>query len=243
VNPFPSRRHWARGLLAAALAWCCVAPAWALPPPTVAQWVDLMQEVRRHPLFHGLVLKYARAPAAQVHTPVAVAELAGLDCEVVIAEGENPKMDRIMTLTGDSAPEVTRVFLMTMAAHELGHCFRIRNRHLTAAMWEQVYAAREGSPERTALEQALSIEEAYADAYALAYLQDAHPEVYAPVLAAMHVLRDDPYFANRFYQLAPLYEQVDHGGLDASLPLPQRVEALMHHARFPALAPVAAVGQ
>lgn len=200
-------------------------------PPTVPQWVDMVQEVRRHPLFQGIHLSYGRAPAENVHyTPVGVMEREGQDCVVIVAEGDNPKMRRILKLSDD--PQALRALLLTMAAHELGHCFRIRGRHLSAALWERVHASAVGSPERQALEKAISIEEAYADAYAFAFLQDAYPQHYKQVFQAMHSLRYDPYFATAFYQVDPLYQELSTHGVDTSLPLPQRVEALMQRSRF-----------
>ncbi len=200
-------------------------------PPSVNQWVDMVQEVRRHPLFDGIHLSYGRAPVEDVrYTPVGVMERAGQDCVVIIGEGANPKMARILQLSDD--PQVRRALLLTMAAHELGHCHRIRERHLSAALWEQVGASAEGTPERAALEKTISIEEAYADAYAFAYLQDAFPQHYKAVFGAMHALRYDPYFATAFYQLDPLYRELSAHGVDTSLPLAQRAQALMQRAKF-----------
>lgn len=205
--------------------------SWAYGIPTVAQWIDIFQEVRQHALFADLNISYAKAAAKDVaYSPVGVIPREGLDCVVVISEGANPKMEQIMKLT--STPENTRAFLLTIAAHELGHCFRIRSRHLSQALWESVAAAAEGSVERQALEKKLSIEEAYADAYAFAYIRNARPEVYADVFEAMHSLRVGPAFATPFYQVEPLYALLGSKGLDASLSLQNQVEAAMRQSNF-----------
>ena len=142
------------------LFWSAWASAQAIP--TVAQWIGIFQEVHRHPLFADLKISYAKAPAENVgYSPVGVIPREGLDCVVVVSEGANPKMERMMRLT--HSPYSTRVFLLAIAAHEFGHCFRIRSKNLSAQLWINVMAAAPGSPERQALERRVSIEEAYAD--------------------------------------------------------------------------------
>ena len=152
------------------------------------------------------------------------------DCVVAISEGDNSKLGRMMALT--SSPETARTFLLTIAAHELGHCFRIRSGNLSLKLWERVLATAPGSAERQAMEKVISIEEAYADAYAFAYIRDAHPQMYKAMFKAMHSLRHEPSFATPFYQVEPLYQQLDSRGLDVSLSLQMQVEAVMRASRF-----------
>ena len=211
------------------LVWSTLSGAQGIP--TVVQWIDIFQQVRQHALFKGLNFIYARTSAQNVqYSPVGVIPREGLDCVIVISEGDNPKMERMMKLT--SRPEVAHAFLLTIAAHEFGHCFRIRSRHLSADLWARVAATTEGSPERQLLEKKVSIEEAYADAYAFAYIHDTHPEIYAEVFGVMQRLRYEPAFATPFYQVEPLYEQLGSRGLDVSLPLENRVEAVMQQSNF-----------
>jgi hypothetical protein len=204
---------------------------WGQNIPSVSQWIDMFEEVRQHPLFADLNLSYAKAPAENVaYSPVGVIPREGVDCVVVISEGANPKMELIMKLS--AKPENVRAFLMTIAAHELGHCFRIRSRHLTVGLWESVAASTPGTAQRQLLEKKVSIEEAYADAYAFAYIHNARPEVYPDVFEAMHSLRIAPTFATPFYQVEPLYALLGSKGLDASLPLKNQVEAAMQQSNF-----------
>lgn len=211
------------------LFWSAWASAQGIP--TVDQWIGIFQEVHRHPLFSDLKITYAKAPAENVgYSPVGVIPREGLDCVVVVSEGANPKMERMMRLT--DSPHSTRVFLLAIAAHEFGHCFRIRSKHLSAQLWINVMATAEGSPERQALEKRVSIEEAYADAYAFAYVQNAHREAYADVFGAMRSLRYEPAFATPFYQVEPLYEQLVNRGLDITLSLHNQVEMAMQQAKF-----------
>ena len=77
------------------------------------------------------------------------------------------------------------------------------------------------------------MEEAYADAYAFAYVRDAQPTMFAAMFMAMRRLRREPAFATPFYQVEPLYAQLGSRGLDASLSLPMQVEAVMRESKFP----------
>ncbi len=65
-----------------------------------------------------------------------------------------------------------------------------------------------------------------------AYVRDAQPGMYAVTFMAMHRLRREPAFATAFYQVEQLYAQLDSQGLDASLPLPMQVEAVMREPKF-----------
>lgn len=212
-----------------ALIWS--ACAFAQGTPSVLQWISVFEEVHRHPMFRDLNLTYGKAPAANIgFTPVGVMERAGVDCVVVVSDGENPKMARMMTFPTNAA--TTHAFMQTVAAHEFGHCVRMRGKHLSLEMWERVAAAEDGSVERLALEKLLSIEEAYADAYAFVYLKDTHPQLYEEVLLTMQNLRQEPSFANPFYQVDPLYAQLKSQGLDGKLPLHEQVQAVMLRAKF-----------
>jgi len=215
----------------ASLALLWPAWTWAQGIPTVTQWIALFQEVHQHPLFRDLKVSYAKIPAESVgYSPVGVMPREGQDCVVAISEGDNSKLGRMMALT--SSPQTARAFLLTIAAHEFGHCFRIRNKNLSLQLWERVFATAPGSTERQAMEKVISIEEAYADAYAFAYIRDAHPHMYAPMFKAMHSLRHEPSFATPFYQVEPLYLQLGSRGLDVSLSLQMQVEAVMRESSF-----------
>ena len=199
--------------------------------PNVDQWIALFEQVRQHPLFQDLKFSYAKTPAANVgFSPVGVIPREGVDCVVVVSEGDNPKMAHMMALP--TTPATARAFLLAIAAHELGHCIRIRGKHLSVELWERVPATTAGSAERQAVEKLISIEEAYADAYAFAYTQSTHPDLYAKVFAVMHTLRHDPAFATVFYQVEPLYVQLGSRGLDVRLSMHEQVEAAMLESRF-----------
>ncbi len=216
-------------IMLAALFWSALASAQYVP--TATQWIGLFKEVHQHPLFKDLQVAYAKVPVVNVgDSPVGVMPRDGVDCVVVISEGDTTKLAQMMALT--SSPEAARAFLMTIAAHEFGHCFRIRSGNLSVALWQRGLATAVGSPERKAFERTISIEEAYADAYAFAYVRDAMPTMYVPMFMAMHRLRHEPEFATAFYQVEPLYAQLGSRGLDGSLSLPLQVEAVMRESKF-----------
>ena len=215
----------------ASLAILWPALSWAQGIPTLTQWIAIFQEVHQHPLFRDLKFSYARIPAENVgYSPVGVIPREGRDCVIAISEGDNSKMGRMMALT--TSPETASAFLLTIAAHEFGHCFRIRSKNLSLQLWERVLATAPGSAERQAMEKVISVEEAYADAYAFAYIRDAHPQTYAATFKAMHRLRHEPSFATPFYRVGPLYQQLDSRGLDVSLALQMQVEAVMRTSSF-----------
>ena len=148
-------------IMLAALFWSALACAQYVP--TATQWIGLFKEVHQHPLFKDLQVAYAKVPVVNVgDSPVGVMPRDGVDCVVVISEGDTTKLAQMMALT--SSPEAARAFLMTIAAHEFGHCFRIRSGNLSVALWQRGLATAVGSPERKTFERTISIEEAYADA-------------------------------------------------------------------------------
>ena len=209
--------------------WSAV--AWAQTLPTVLQWIEAFQEVRQHPLFNGLDIRYSKAEAKNVgFTPVGVVLRAGSGCAVVIAEGENPKMRSIMRF-GSTAQD-RKTLMLVAAAHELGHCLRVSQQQMSPQLWALVAATDEGSLERHSLEKKASFEEAYADAYAFAYLQDAYPEHFPSAFSMMRALRSAPEFATVFYQVAPLYKLLGARGLDAGRSPQTRVDAAMRDANF-----------
>ncbi len=209
--------------------WSAV--SWAQTIPTVLQWIETFQEVRQHPLFKGLDIRYSKAPAKNVgFTPVGVVLNEGPGCAVVIAEGENPRMRSIMRFS--STAQDLKTMMLAAAAHELGHCLRVWQGHMSPQLWSLVAATDEGSPERHSLEKKASFEEAYADAYAFAYMQDSHPEQFPSAFGMMRALRLAAEFATELYQVEPLYKLLGARGFDARRAAQARVEAAMRDANF-----------
>ena len=213
------------------VVFCWSAVAWAQATPTVAQWIAMFQEVRQHPLFNELDIRYSKAPARNVgFTPIGVVLNEGSGCAVVIAEGENPKMRSIMRFA--ATEQDLKTLMLVAAAHELGHCLRVWQRNMSPQLWALVAATDEGSLERRSLEKKASHEEAYADAYAFAYMQDAHPEHFPSAFSMMRALRSAPEFATVLYQVAPLYRLLGARGLDPRRTPQSRVDEAMKDAKF-----------
>ena len=221
----------------AKLAIGCLGFVWSLwcgaqAIPSVTEWRGVFEEVRQHALFRELDIRYSRAPAEKVgYTPVGVVHSRESGCLVVIAEGDNPRMHSLMQFS--STPRELRSLLLLAAAHELGHCARVRQKQMSAQFWALVAATKEGSAQRHYMERQASLEEAYADAYALVYFQDSYPAQFQDALRLMTALRTDPDFETPYYQLRPLYDTLSSQGLDVSLSLQKRVEAAVQQSRFP----------
>lgn len=211
------------------LFWSMVCCAQSIP--SVLEWRGIFEEVRGHALFRELDVRYAKAPAENVgYTPVGVLPNRHSTCAVVIAEGDNPKMQAIMDF--GSNPDQVHTLLVLAAAHELGHCLRVRHKQMSPQFWALVAATDEGSPQRRFMERQASLEEAYADAYALVYVHDISPQRFGEALRLMTALRTDPYFETPMYQVRPLYDVLARHGLDNNLPLQHRVESIVQQARF-----------
>lgn len=220
----------AKWLLGCVGLWWSLA-GWAQEIPSVQQWAKVFEEVRQHALFRALEVRYAKSPAANVgYTPIGVVMGEGTGCKVVIAEGENPKMRAIMRY--GPTPAELHTLMLAAAAHELGHCLRLRLRQMPSDLWSLVAAAGPGTSERRAVERQASYEEAYADAYALVYMRSAHPALYTQALQQMKALRASAAFATAYYQVQPLYAALERQEPDAQLPPQQQVDALMAAADF-----------
>lgn len=199
-------------------------------PPAPPTWEGVFGEVQSHELFRDLKVSYAVWPQADMPAPLFVIEKEGFDCEVVMSDNPGPELDLVMTLAAN--PVVKKAFMAAFAAHEFGHCLRAR----TSTAIGEARAAYVANPESAQalqyLESTSSLDEALSDAYALVYTQATHPELFHEVLAAMYALRHEPKFVNAFYQVHPLYEEVARAGVDTTLPLEARADALMQRSKF-----------
>lgn len=103
-------------------------------------------------------------------------------CKLVLSLRDNPDAER--ELAG-VAPAQQDVLIETMAAHELGHCWRYAQQ-----AWHALPAGFVTSSAGTTADLATRREEAYADLVALAWTQWRHPEQYREVYGWMRSLRD-----------------------------------------------------
>lgn len=105
---------------------------------------------------------------------------AGARCKLVLSLRGNPDAER--ELAG-VPPAQQDLLIETMAAHELGHCWRYAQQ-----AWHALPAGFVASTTVTA-DRATRREEAYADLVALAWTQWRHPDHYAAVYRWMRALR------------------------------------------------------
>ena len=103
-------------------------------------------------------------------------------CKLVLSLRGNPDAEQVLA----GVPEAQQALLIeTMAAHELGHCWRYA-RHA----WHALPAGFVATSGHSAGAVAARREEAYADMVALAWTQWRHPGQYRQVYRWMRGLRD-----------------------------------------------------
>ncbi len=203
--------------------------------PTAHEWKSIFEEVQQHPLFRTLKVGFSVAAASMQNSPLVVMQTDGFDCGVSIVDDSNAMMSDVLEvgLPVQSSAQTRHALLQAIAAHELGHCLRVRSGELSARnTWSLLAKTEEGSAARHALELKISREEAFADAYALVVTQDSRPELFDDVFAAMSRLRYEPDFQSPFYQLAPLYQYISAHGIKSRLPTKRHIGALLSDAGY-----------
>ncbi|WP_332879535.1 hypothetical protein [Massilia sp. S19_KUP03_FR1] len=98
-------------------------------------------------------------------------------CKLVLSLRGNPDAEKVLA---DMPLEQQDLLIETMAAHELGHCWRYAQH-----AWHALPAGFVGSGDSAARR-----EEAYADLVALAWVQMRHPGQYSAVYRWLSGLRD-----------------------------------------------------
>ncbi len=207
-----------RNFLVAVAAVLLAQTAWAdgtadaLPAaPDPAQWEAVIAEVHAHPLFGGIDLEVESRPAFLLgNSPLAMRPPRSEDepCTVFIGTEPHGAWSRIAPLLGTG--EDLGHFMRLAVAHELGHCLRAGHRDALSALLQPASTADDH--EGTHWHDAVSREEAYADAYALAYFQDTHPAQYARAFALLRQVRIDPAFDSPHYRVDALYRHLARDG-------------------------------
>jgi hypothetical protein len=98
-------------------------------------------------------------------------------CKLVLSLRGNPDAERVLD---GMPPDQQDLLIETMAAHELGHCWRYAQ-HAWHALPTGFIGSADGAAQR---------EEAYADLVALAWVQMRHPGQYSEVYRWLSGLRD-----------------------------------------------------
>jgi hypothetical protein len=126
-----------------------------------------------------------------------VAMAMGFDkgrCKLVMSMRGNPEAEK--PLDG-IAPEQQALFIETMAAHEIGHCWRYVQGSWHALPAGFVETGHESAEDPELLAQSKAMrenrrEEGFADLAALAWVQRFHADDYGRVYAWLHELRNRP---------------------------------------------------
>lgn len=192
-------------------AWADAAVDAFLPVPEPARWETVISEVHAHPLFQGIDLEIESRPAFLLgNSPLAMRPPRSEDepCTVFIGTDPDGAWSRIAPLLRDE--EDLGHFMRLAVAHELGHCLRAGHRDALSALLQPAAASAERHGGRW--HDSVSREEAYADAYALAYFQDTHPAHYPRAFALLRQVRVDPAFDSPLYRVDALYQHLARAG-------------------------------
>jgi hypothetical protein len=191
--------------------------------PEPAQWQAVAAEVHAHPLFRGIDLEIESRPAFLLgNSPLAMRPPPSQDepCTLFIGTEPHAAWARIAPLLRDA--DDLNHFMRLAVAHELGHCLRaVRRDALRALLQPAVATARRHD---AYWQDAVSREEAYADAYALAYFQDASAAHYARAFALLRQVRIEPAFDSPYYRVDALYRHLARDGFGRRGTLSVRVE-------------------
>ena len=146
------------------------------------RWLKAAAPVLAYSRTLNLPVDITVQPQARPHDVALAMGFADGRCKLVLSLRGNPDAGR--ELAGVPLAQQD-VLIETMAAHELGHCWRYA-RHA----WQALPAGFVPARGATWGDHALRREEAYADLVALAWTQWRHPDRYGEVYRWMRMLRD-----------------------------------------------------
>jgi len=181
-------------LLTASLLLPLCAHAGAQLTEMETRWLQAAAPVLAHARQLHLPLDVTVQPVAGPNDVPLAMGFADGRCKLVLSMRGNPNAESVLA----GVPEAERGVLMeAMAAHEVGHCWRVvqGSWHALPAGFEETGDERADDP--ALLEAARSMretrrEEGYADLVALAWTARQHPDSYARTYAWLRNLRADP---------------------------------------------------
>lgn len=154
------------------------------------RWLQAAAPVRAYALEQGLPLDVVVQPQdAAGQAPLAMAYIDGR-CKLVFSMRGNPAVQEALAGADDGFAALA---IETMAAHELGHCWRyVRGDwHVWPAGFSMPASTPGSSAAQWAEMGATRREEGYADLVALAYVQRRHAEAYGQVQRWLAAVRAD----------------------------------------------------
>jgi hypothetical protein len=208
-------------------AWADGSADVALRAPETAHWEAVAAEVHAHPLFRGIDLEIESRPAFLLgDSPLAMRppQSPGEPCTLFIGTEPDVAWARIGPLLQDG--DDLNHFMRLAVAHELGHCLRAAQHDALRALLRPAVAVdrHDAHLHDIPWHDAVSREEAYADAYALAYFQDVSALHYARAFALLRRVRIEPAFDSPSYRVDSLYRHLARDGFGRRGPLAAQVE-------------------
>lgn len=178
------------------IMWRMVPCALAMPAVAAqltadeARWLQAVAPVRAYAQAHGWPLDVVVQPQdAAGLAPLATAYIGGR-CKLVFSMRGNPAVQEALEGLDEA---FTSLAIETMAAHELGHCWRYMNGHWHE--WPAGFSMPSGEPgsvaQRLAEMDATRREEGFADLVALAYVGERRAGDYAAVHRWLSLVRQE----------------------------------------------------
>jgi hypothetical protein len=171
--------------------WC--AHAGAQLTEMEMRWLKAAAPVLAHAQRIGLPIDITVQPVAGPNDVPLAMGFGNGRCKLVLSMRGNPNAEKVL----DAVPDADRPVLMeAMAAHEVGHCWRVAQGRWHALPAGFVETGEERADDPALLVEAKAMrenrrEEGYADLVALAWTQRYHPESYNRTYAWLSALRKD----------------------------------------------------
>lgn len=192
------------------------------------QWLAHSEPVLKYAMQQGLPLDIVVQPERREgDPPLGMAYVEGR-CKLVLSLRGNP--DAEGGLAG-AAPALRPVLIETMAAHEIGHCWRHAHGYWARPAGPAPVAAVAADDNAAAADRARDaaerMEEGFGDLVGLSWVQERHPARYAEVFAWLQALRDPPPYAGSPHDTGAWLRLVrDPGALATAGSLFERARAL-----------------
>lgn len=181
------------------------------------RWLAAAAPVLDHAKTLGLPIDIIVQPKAGPNdVPLAMGYADGR-CKLVLSMRGNPHAE---TILADVADERRDVLIEAMAAHEVGHCWRIAQGrwHALPAGFTEVGHEAADSPELLELSKQMREtrrEEGFSDLVALAWTQQRHPGQYGQVYGWLRKVRDDQPAAHGSHDTRAWLQLAPHGAVFA----------------------------
>lgn len=217
-------RHLATALLSLLIAAPAIAQN-AAPAAPDADWEQVAGEMIQRPEFEALPLQ-VRSVRGQAFggSPVEMQFQAG-QCVLTLRTRGNPAASLLLA---QAAPEDRTLWMQTVIAHEIAHCWRWQEdppalQQLAALTSGPDHGTRQGEQ---AIRQ-LRHEESFADAAALAWVRRVAPQRLGAVLGAFDRLRGNSKFSSGGHDTRGVLGLIREQGIPEGAPVFAAASALV----------------